>query len=601
MILISVGQPKSLSILFDFSLSGNAQVSRSDYTVPEIHGSCEPNEIYNPFEEKCVVLSCAEGMIFIDDECRPLKAEKNLNTCETSSLIVDYITSDNTTSGIQCLEETLDIHDLDFTNMNVSQCNGGNCFHMNLQILDVNSSLPEDLNKLFYRSFLEKDLLGSLCNISSIDVVHLCRNVPRDTCNSTINEGKVASSLKSISGSYDIDWRYGFWYDTDRQIYITSSNVRTCNSNVNTNLKCPFVIYPSNEFREHSNKADHIVHNVSGNIYGPAEFENLNNGSILVCPDLNPTPEAVNSTNPGSANMQSMLTVVGTVLSLVALFLTFMCYCYFRTLRTLPGKSVMNLVIALFFSMFIFIVGSAQTQHVTLCTIVAVLLHFFWLASFFWMNVLAFDVRRTFNYNCNLPNAHRNRRTLIVYGLYAWGSPAIIVGTCLAIIGLYSPVEIGVYYGNSEVCFLGNNTVNLIAFGGPVGLTLSWNAIFFILTVSSIRKTKQVTKAVQKNKTKTKSRLTELLIYIKLSTLMGMSWILGFVATITNSVVIWYIFIVLNSLQGVFVFIFFVCNHRVYKLIRKGNGEPSSKTRSTDAKPGRPDYSDVKKMSTTSK
>ncbi|KAJ8319280.1 hypothetical protein KUTeg_004371 [Tegillarca granosa] len=56
---------------------------------------------------------------------------------------------------------------------------------------------------------------------------------------------------------------------------------------------------------------------------------------------------------------------------------------------------------------------------------------------------------------------------------------------------------------------------------------------------------------------------------------MGLTWICGFVATFSNVMVLWYIFIIFNSLQGVFIFIAFVCNKKVYYLIR---GRTRSKT-----------------------
>lgn len=40
--------------------------------------------------------------------------------------------------------------------------------------------------------------------------------------------------------------------------------------------------------------------------------------------------------------------IAGTCLSLVALFITFITYCLYRPLRTLPGKNNMSLVFALF-------------------------------------------------------------------------------------------------------------------------------------------------------------------------------------------------------------------------------------------------------------
>ena len=55
----------------------------------------------------------------------------------------------------------------------------------------------------------------------------------------------------------------------------------------------------------------------------------------------------------------------------------------------------------------------------------------------------------------------------------------------------------------------------------------------------------------------------------QVSTLMGFTWIFGFVAAFVGEGWMWYVFIVLNSLQGVYIFVAFIANHRVWKLLRE--------------------------------
>ena len=53
---------------------------------------------------------------------------------------------------------------------------------------------------------------------------------------------------------------------------------------------------------------------------------------------------------------------------------------------------------------------------------------------------------------------------------------------------------------------------------------------------------------------------------------MGFTWIFGYIAAFTDVEALWYIYIILNSLQGVFIFISFICNRRIgllwYKKLR---------------------------------
>ena len=48
----------------------------------------------------------------------------------------------------------------------------------------------------------------------------------------------------------------------------------------------------------------------------------------------------------------------------------------------------------------------------------------------------------------------------------------------------------------------------------------------------------------------------------------GINWLAGVLTAVIDSVVVWYIFIVLCGLQGLYVFIAFVCNKRVLSLYK---------------------------------
>jgi hypothetical protein len=69
-----------------------------------------------------------------------------------------------------------------------------------------------------------------------------------------------------------------------------------------------------------------------------------------------------------------------------------------------------------------------------LCTAVAASLHYFFLASHCWMNVMSYDVYRTFAGNtCILTRGRTKSKFFPRYALYAWGVPLVVVGACLFI------------------------------------------------------------------------------------------------------------------------------------------------------------------------
>lgn len=52
-------------------------------------------------------------------------------------------------------------------------------------------------------------------------------------------------------------------------------------------------------------------------------------------------------------------------------------------------------------------------------------------------------------------------------------------------------------------------------------------------------------------------------LYWRLSLIMGLSWIFGLIASYIENEYLWYSFIFLNTLQGLFIFIAFCCNAKV--------------------------------------
>ncbi|XP_020617009.1 uncharacterized protein LOC110054970 [Orbicella faveolata] len=90
-----------------------------------------------------------------------------------------------------------------------------------------------------------------------------------------------------------------------------------------------------------------------------------------------------------------LLTSIGCILSMISLILLLITYILFAELRNLPGKIIINLAISLLLYQSVYF-SAVKNDDPDTCLVVAVLLHFFILSSFTWMNVMAYDVHRTF-------------------------------------------------------------------------------------------------------------------------------------------------------------------------------------------------------------
>ena len=98
----------------------------------------------------------------------------------------------------------------------------------------------------------------------------------------------------------------------------------------------------------------------------------------------------------GIAAILGYITLIGSVLSIVSLCFLLGVYMSFKELGNLPGKCLISLSWALLFYQVIFLFTKMSKEVEGVCKAIAIGLHFFALAAFSWMSVMAFDTACTF-------------------------------------------------------------------------------------------------------------------------------------------------------------------------------------------------------------
>ncbi|KAK6175180.1 hypothetical protein SNE40_013696 [Patella caerulea] len=307
---------------------------------------------------------------------------------------------------------------------------------------------------------------------------------------------------------------------------------------------------------------------------------------------------------------EGYLTIVIGRLSIIALSSVLLTYVLFKSLRNLPGINTMNLTLALLIGEILFIEGES-TGVPWVCKFVAVSVHYFFLASFFWMNVMAYDVSKTFANKCILTRIRNTRKFIPRYALYAWGSPAAIVAICLIFefngmtdklhIGYGESTLVDVTYDNvtrppdgvatnnshvqhsshSVGCWIQSPVAALVAFGAPVLTLLVINIFFFVRTIICIQAT---AKLAHINTRRTFSHMTgrnDVMLYVRMSTVMGFTWCFGIASSIVSGLftppdrtvclslhILSILYTICMCAQGLFIFFAFVFKKRVYYLYR---------------------------------
>ena len=339
-------------------------------------------------------------------------------------------------------------------------------------------------------------------------------------------------------------------------------------------------------------------------------FEMINSSTILYNDDqyqiafINTNQEpviCVNFTQNGTQTVNTtvisftyplgitIITYVGCSLSVIGCLLLLLTYCCFRELLTLPSKILMNLAIAIMVADLLLIVGVPIVEILViteLCIAIAVSLHFFFLALFSWMTILCFEMMRTF-YNAHQMKPVRPSTTLfVIYVFLGWGLPFLIVGASLianfvtdAILRFDNLVLYGVLEnGMVGSCWINHFESAIVAFIAPVTLSLLLNLIFFtVIVVLLCLAVRSQTRLDKDNKNTPYIRVVIAIFFVS-----GLTWGFGFLAILIGTAWSWYPYILLNSTQGLVIFLAFLCTKKVgglyLSICRKGGKKPATKT-----------------------
>ncbi|XP_046352955.2 G-protein coupled receptor Mth2-like [Haliotis rufescens] len=301
------------------------------------------------------------------------------------------------------------------------------------------------------------------------------------------------------------------------------------------------------------------------------KFIKMDEENIILCVDT--MKELYSNYQDPVKLAEHILTLVFSILSMICLALTFITYCTFPSLLTLPTKNTMCLVGFLFLAQLLLLFKQLAIRDETACKIIGILIHYLWLTVILWMNVCSYHMFHVFVVDAGKPMGTQSR--LLKYSLYANGLSLIIVLiTIFSNLGVSSGSHIG--YGVTT-CYLNSSLLVGVAFVAPLGIVLLLNIIFFSVSVWTMAKINKMSASIGAEK-------SQVHIYIKLSTLTGIFWILAILGDVLQQQVLIFISIVLNAGQGIFIFISYVANKRVLQLWRGkiNKYKPTANSQSSD-------------------
>ncbi|XP_042765835.1 adhesion G-protein coupled receptor D1 isoform X2 [Panthera leo] len=239
----------------------------------------------------------------------------------------------------------------------------------------------------------------------------------------------------------------------------------------------------------------------------------------------------------------SSISYIGCSLSVVCLVLTLVTFAMLSSVSTIRNQRYhihANLSFAVLVAQILLLISFSFKPGTVPCQVLAVLLHYFFLSAFAWMLVeglhLYSMVIKVFG--------SEDSKHLYYYGI-GWGFPLVI---CIISISFAMNS-----YGTNNNCWLSITSGAVWAFVAPA---LSIIVVNVGILVAVTRVISQISADNYKiHGDPSAFKLTAKAVAVLLP-ILGTSWVFGVLAVNSQAVVFQYMFAVLNSLQGFFIFLF---------------------------------------------
>ncbi|KAM8862615.1 cadherin EGF LAG seven-pass G-type receptor 3 isoform 2-T2 [Spinachia spinachia] len=239
----------------------------------------------------------------------------------------------------------------------------------------------------------------------------------------------------------------------------------------------------------------------------------------------------------GDLDTLALVTYSSLCASMLALLLTVLVLSCLRGLKSNTRSIHSNTAAAMLLSELVFLLGVNQTEQQFLCTVVAILLHYFFMSTFAWMFVEGLHIYRMQTEQRNI-----NYGAMRFYYAIGWGVPAIITGLAVGL----DPEG----YGNPDFCWISIYDKLIWSFAGPIAIVILMNGgIFMIVAKMSCNSSQKETKKLPVIATIRNAFLL----------LLGATctWLCGLMSVNNSILAFYYIFNVLCLVQGLSVMLVF--------------------------------------------
>ncbi|XP_063467897.1 adhesion G-protein coupled receptor G5 isoform X11 [Symphalangus syndactylus] len=297
-----------------------------------------------------------------------------------------------------------------------------------------------------------------------------------------------------------------------------------------------------------------LSHGHVNNLRDPVNISFWHNQSLQLSPALVPAELLAPLT---------YISLVGCSISIVASLITVLLHFHFRKQSDSLTRIHMNLHASVLLLNVAFLLSPAFAMSPvpgSACTALAAALHYALLSCLTWMAIEGFNLYLLLGrvYNIYI------RRYVLKLGVLGWGAPALLVLLSLSVkSSVYGPCTIPVFdswengtgFQNMSICWVRSPVVHSVLVMGYGGLTSLFNLVVLAWALWTLRRLRARVDAPSAR------ACHDTVTVLGLTVLLGTTWALAFFSFGVFLLPQLFLFTILNSLYGFFLFLWF-CSQR---------------------------------------
>ncbi|RUS82130.1 hypothetical protein EGW08_010104 [Elysia chlorotica] len=233
-----------------------------------------------------------------------------------------------------------------------------------------------------------------------------------------------------------------------------------------------------------------------------------------------------------------VVTYILMALSILLLLLSFFILFTFKRLQCNWNSIRINIVFTVFIVDLAHAIGINRTSSELFCRLVAISLHYFYMAFFAWLFVEVMHIYRMMTEKQTI-----NYGAMKFYYLLGYVIPGIVVGLA---VGLYTGA-----YGNESFCWLSTSDGFIWSFAGPVSFAVVVTIIMFVFAAKASCADKIPVNDIGLMRS---GLLTAMLLLFLMST----TWVLGLTSVNYRSTPVHYLHGVFTCIAACFIFLVYI-------------------------------------------